>query len=77
MAETIVLVVALVVIALIVIGVIVVGIPVLFIAGWILKIYWWVVIPILGAALGGWIGFFFAVGLVVISFGVYEAIKGE
>lgn len=28
--------------------------------------YWWIVIPIIGIAVGGWIGFLFCLGLVAI-----------
>ena len=37
--------------------------------------YWWLIIPIIGAYAGGWIGFLFALGLVVIIGVVVLAFK--
>ena len=60
------------VIIIVAIGVIVVGIPILGLAIWL----WWLLLPLLGAYFGGWIGFFFGVGLDVVIGIVYLGIKG-
>lgn len=39
----------------------------------VLILCWWWMIPLIGALAGGWIGFFFAVGLVVIIAGIKAA----
>ena len=31
-----------------------------------LFVWWWFLIPAIGALVGGWLGFFFGIGLVVI-----------
>ena len=36
---------------------------------------WWFIIPIIGACVGGWIGFLFGIGLVVIIGAIIGAIK--
>jgi hypothetical protein len=38
-------------------------------------ILWWLALPIIGACLGGWIGFFFGVGLDVVIYIVYVCLK--
>jgi hypothetical protein len=61
-----------IVVAIIVIGILVIGLPLLGLAIFL----WWLVLPILGAVVGGWIGLFFGVGLAVVIYCIYLAIKG-
>jgi len=60
------------IIVIIIIGILVIGLPLLGLAIFL----WWIVFPILGAWVGGWIGFFFGVGLAVVIYCIYLAIKG-
>ena len=38
---------------------------------------WWFLIPLIGACVGGWIGFMFGLGLVAIIGVIIVAIKGD
>jgi hypothetical protein len=53
-----------IIIVIIIIGILVIGLPLL---GLVIFL-WWIVFPILGAWAGGWIGFFFGVGLAVVIY---------
>jgi hypothetical protein len=53
------------------IGVLVIVIPLLGLALFL----WWLALPIIGACFGGWIGFFFGVGLDVVIYIVYVCLK--
>ena len=61
-----------IIIVIIIIGILVIGLPLLGLAIFL----WWIVFPILGAWVGGWTGFFFGVGLAVVIYCIYLAIKG-
>ena len=60
-----------VVIIIIGIGVLAIAIPLLGLAA----LLWFITLPVLGAIIGGWIGFFFGVGLDVIIYIVYVCLK--
>jgi len=60
-----------VVIIIIAIGVLAILIPLLGLAA----LLWFIALPILGAIIGGWIGFFFGVGLDVIIYIIYVCLK--
>jgi hypothetical protein len=53
------------------IGVLAIGIPLLGLA----LLLWFIVLPVIGACLGGWMGFFFGVGLDVVIYIVYRCLK--
>ncbi len=53
------------------IGILVIGIPLLGLALFL----WWLALPIIGACFGGWIGFFFGIGLDVVIYIVYRCLK--
>ena len=60
--------------------IIIIGIGALIIGGLgivALISWWWILIPIICALIGGWIGFFFGVGLVVIIGLIISAITSN
>jgi len=59
------------------IGAVIVALGAIFVLIVGLIVGWWWMIPVIGACVGGWIGFMFGLGLVAIILAIVAAIKGD